>query len=320
MTRVCGPVSTTSGPTSTAGSATSPRPGTASRARCGGSTPSPPREQCSVHLSRGMLAFELSRPQQALESFAEAARLAHALGVVEQEFMARHNEGYAAFLLGDIPRSLAGMAAAELLGADVVPRAGAPRPRASAARGGSRRARPPTPCRPVSPTCRTRATTRSGRSSTSSWPGPNGSPVTSTALPRLPPPPSRPIAGSGRRPGSPRRPSSLLLVDLDRQQRTIRRRADAGDVDNARDVGGGRTPTARAAAALADELVEVAGELGDSELADGARVVAAQALLLAGDAAGREHPTAQPRAGLIGLALRRAGRRRGDGEDPRRDR
>ena len=39
-------------------------------------------EQCSVHLSRGMLAFELLRPQEALESFAEAARLAHDLGGV----------------------------------------------------------------------------------------------------------------------------------------------------------------------------------------------------------------------------------------------
>lgn len=78
-----------------------------------------PHEQCSVHLSRGMLAFELFRPQAALESFAEAARLAHALGGLEQEFMARHNEGYAAYLLGDLPRSLAGMAAAERLDADV---------------------------------------------------------------------------------------------------------------------------------------------------------------------------------------------------------
>ena len=77
------------------------------------------REQCSVHLSRGMLAFELLRPQEALESFAEAARLAHELGGVAQEFMARHNEGYAAYLLGDIPRSLAGMALAEELESDV---------------------------------------------------------------------------------------------------------------------------------------------------------------------------------------------------------
>ncbi len=78
-----------------------------------------PHEQCSVHLSRGMLAFELFRPQAALESFAEAARLAHALGGREQEFMARHNEGYAAYLLGDLPRSLAGMADADRLEADV---------------------------------------------------------------------------------------------------------------------------------------------------------------------------------------------------------
>ena len=78
-----------------------------------------PHEQCSVHLSRGMLAFELLRPQQALESFGAAARLAHDLGGVEQEFMARHNEGYAAYLLGEIPRSLAGMARAEQLDADV---------------------------------------------------------------------------------------------------------------------------------------------------------------------------------------------------------
>ena len=76
-------------------------------------------EQCSVHLSRGMLAFELLRPQEALESFAEAARLAHDLGGAPQEFMARHNEGYAAYLLGDIPRSLAGMARAEELESDV---------------------------------------------------------------------------------------------------------------------------------------------------------------------------------------------------------
>lgn len=78
-----------------------------------------PHEQCSVHLSRGMLAFELFRPQAALESFAEAARLAHALGGREQEFMARHNAGYAAYLRGDIPRSLAGMSDADQLEADV---------------------------------------------------------------------------------------------------------------------------------------------------------------------------------------------------------
>ena len=67
---------------------------------------------------------------------------------------------------------------------------------------------------------------------------------------------------------------------------------------------------ALAAASTADELTETATELGDSELADSARVVAAQALLLAGDVGGRQHPPAQPRAGLDRLALRRARRGR----------
>ena len=53
----------------------------------------------------------------------------------EQEFMARHNEGYAAYLLGDIPRSLAGMADAEVLVADVYRGAGPARPGAGPARG-----------------------------------------------------------------------------------------------------------------------------------------------------------------------------------------
>ncbi len=96
------------------------------------------REQCSVHLSRGMLAFELLRPQEALESFAEAARLAHELGGVEQEFMARHNAGYAAYLLGDIPRSLAGMARAQRARGRRLQGSGTAGPRAGPARGRSR--------------------------------------------------------------------------------------------------------------------------------------------------------------------------------------
>ena len=242
-----------------------------------------PREQCSVHLSRGMLAFELSRPQQALESFAEAARLAHALGVVEQEFMARHNEGYAAFLLGDIPRSLAGMAAAELLGADAY-RAPARLDRA----------------RVLLEAGLVREATDALEAGLADLPDEGHDQIRAefdlelARAERLAGHLDRAAAAAASAIETYRRLGAtawvakatlvLLLVDLDRQQRTIRRRADAGDVDNARDVGGGRTPTARAAAALADELVEVAGELGDSELADGARVVAAQALLLAGDA------------------------------------
>ncbi|WP_076261260.1 CHAT domain-containing protein [Intrasporangium flavum] len=71
-----------------------------------------PREQCSVLLSRGMLAFELSEPAVALDAFSRAAATAREGGWRPQEFMAAHNEGYAAYLLGDVPRALATMAAA----------------------------------------------------------------------------------------------------------------------------------------------------------------------------------------------------------------
>jgi tetratricopeptide (TPR) repeat protein len=71
-----------------------------------------PIEQCSVLLSRGMLAYELSDPHLALDSFAEAAQLAEEHGFPEQAFMARHNEGFATYLLGDLPQALALMARA----------------------------------------------------------------------------------------------------------------------------------------------------------------------------------------------------------------
>lgn len=78
-----------------------------------------PREQCSVHLSRGVLAIERSQPEQALESFAYVAQLAHAEGFAEQEVMARHNMGLATYLLGDLPGALTHMSAAEEIGADI---------------------------------------------------------------------------------------------------------------------------------------------------------------------------------------------------------
>jgi tetratricopeptide (TPR) repeat protein len=71
-----------------------------------------PLEQCSVLLSRGMLAFELSEPAVALDAFTRAAEAARQGGFPQLEFMAAHNEGYAAYLLGDVARALATMAAA----------------------------------------------------------------------------------------------------------------------------------------------------------------------------------------------------------------
>ncbi|MEW1951841.1 CHAT domain-containing protein [Terrabacter sp. NPDC080008] len=230
-------------------------------------------EQCSVHLSRGMLAFELLRPREALESFAEAARLAHELGRAEQEFMARHNEGYAAYLLGDLPRSLAGMARAEELDADVflgparldraqvLLEAGLAGEAIEALEAGLAEldrdghdqmraefelalARAHRLLGHVDLAARAAASARDtyARLGATAW--------TAKAT----------LVG--------------LLAELDRQRRAPREDADpAGRV------------TALAAAATADELTQTATGLGDAELADNARVVAAQALLLAGDPA-----------------------------------
>ena len=232
-------------------------------------------EQCSVHLSRGMLAFELLRPHEALESFAEAARLAHDLGGVEQEFMARHNEGYAAYLLGDLPRSLAGMSVAEELDADVfrapgrldrarvMLEAGLVKEAVEALHVGLAdlsgdghdqvraefelelaRAHRLLGHLDLAAEAATSARETYGRLGATAW--------AAKAM----------LVG--------------LLVDLDRQRRP-RRDRERDDPD---------ATVALAAAATADELTETATELGDSELADSARVVAAQALLLAGDVAG----------------------------------
>lgn len=77
------------------------------------------RESCSVLLSRGMVALTQLRPVEAAASFERAAELAHGHGFVEQEFMALHNQGYATYLLGDLPRALALMEEAERIEANV---------------------------------------------------------------------------------------------------------------------------------------------------------------------------------------------------------
>ena len=243
------------------------------------------REQASVHLSRGMLAFELLRPQEALESFAEAARLAHELGGREQEFMARHNEGYAAYLLGDIPRSLADMAGAEDIESDVFKgparldrarvllEAGLVKEAVEALHAGLAgvsgdghdqiraefqlelaRAHRLLGHLDLAADAARSARETYGRIGATAW--------AAKAM----------LVG--------------LLVDLDRQRR-VRRDRERLEPDLVRRiVGVGDASVALAAAATADELTETATELGDSELADSARVVAAQALLLAGDVAG----------------------------------
>src|SRR6476620_9893248 len=232
------------------------------------------REQCSVHLSRGMLAFELLRPQEALESFAEAARLAHDLGGVAQEFMARHNEGYAAYLLGDIPRSLAGMALAEELESDVFTgparldraqvllEAGLVKEAVEALHAGleSLEGEGHDQMRAEFELALARAHRLLGHVDRA---------AEAAASAR------ETYARIGATAWAAKATLVGLLAELDRQRRTHRRQPDADE-----------TGLALAAAATADELVETATGLGDAELADNARVVAAQALLLAGDPAG----------------------------------
>lgn len=78
-----------------------------------------PREQSSVFISRGTLALMLCKPDDALLAFEQAREIAHDHGFGQQEHMALHNSGVATYLLGDLPRSLAIMAEADDIRADV---------------------------------------------------------------------------------------------------------------------------------------------------------------------------------------------------------
>ncbi|GAA5036285.1 CHAT domain-containing protein [Terrabacter aeriphilus] len=239
------------------------------------------QEQCSVHLSRGMLAFELLRPQEALDSFSEAARLARDLGAREQEFMARHNEGYAAYLLGDVPRSLADMADAEEVEADVwkgparldrarvLLEAGLVKEAAEALDAGlaSLTGEGHDQIRAEFDLELARANRLLGRLDLA---------AAAAAAAR------QAYARLGATAWEAKAVLVGLLVDLDRERRA--NRDPEGAVPPALAAPTAATTAAATAAATADALVESATELGDPELADAARVVAAQALLLAGDA------------------------------------
>ncbi|MEO7753147.1 MAG: CHAT domain-containing protein [Terracoccus sp.] len=248
-----------------------------------------PAEQCSVHLTRGMLAFQLLHPRQAIDSFADAARLARSLGRVEQEFMARHNEGYAAYLLGDLPRSLSVMADAEELDADVfrgparldrgrvLLEAGLVQEAAEALAagadglvgGGHDQLRAEFDLELA------RAHRLMGRLESSTREAAAASAV---------------YAGLGATAWQAKATLVGLLTDLDRERRDRDHHRERRDRDHQQDrphdraaEDPGEPHLALRAAATADDLVETATRLGDPELADAARVVAAQGLLLAGD-------------------------------------
>ncbi|GGK66626.1 CHAT domain-containing protein [Ornithinimicrobium pekingense] len=78
-----------------------------------------PREQFPILLTRGYLRLDVPDADGAAADFAAAAELAAANGLVRQEFMARHNQGLAAFHSGDLPGALALMLAADRLPTDI---------------------------------------------------------------------------------------------------------------------------------------------------------------------------------------------------------
>ncbi|MBB2987526.1 CHAT domain-containing protein [Terracoccus luteus] len=245
-----------------------------------------PREQCSVHLSRGMLAFELGRATTALESFEQAAGIAAEHGLTAQEHMARHNSGYATYLLGELPRALALMDRAQDLAdpdtsrgmeqldrARVLLEAGLLTEAVEALRSGVAEVAGAGNdlleaefdlelARAHHLLGRADAATVAAESSAAAY------------------------ARLGATAWEARATLTALKVDLDRHRRAVAVAsvADATDAQaGALTATGLASLTVAAAAATADDLARRAVGLGDPELADQARVVAGEALLLAGD-------------------------------------
>ncbi len=78
----------------------------------------PARERLVILINRGMVSLDLADIRAAQRDFEAAAELAAEHGLTRQEFMARHNLGYAAYVAGDLPRALTLMAAADAMPSD----------------------------------------------------------------------------------------------------------------------------------------------------------------------------------------------------------
>ncbi len=70
-----------------------------------------PAERGAVRLTHAMLLTELGHPSEAVRIFREAAAGAAELGDAALQAAAEHDAAYAAYLMGDLPAALAGMAA-----------------------------------------------------------------------------------------------------------------------------------------------------------------------------------------------------------------
>ncbi|MGB6005228.1 MAG: CHAT domain-containing tetratricopeptide repeat protein [Ornithinimicrobium sp.] len=76
-------------------------------------------DQARLFLNRGSLLSHLRQPSKAVGDFAEATILARSAGHEALAFMSAHNEGYAHFLLGDVPKALSLMEQADAMDAEV---------------------------------------------------------------------------------------------------------------------------------------------------------------------------------------------------------
>lgn len=78
-----------------------------------------PRERFTILMLQGLLHLEQPDPDRAAHVLEEAADLAADHGLEQQEFMARHNLGLAAYVAGDLAQALTLMRAADRIPADV---------------------------------------------------------------------------------------------------------------------------------------------------------------------------------------------------------
>lgn len=252
------------------------------------------REQCSVYLSRGMLAFELGRPGEALTSFEKAAELASAHGFVQERHMAVHNQGYATYLLGDIPGSLSVMAQADEIDADV-----------SHDTEALDRARVLLEAGLVSDAVSVLVRDRPEASERTDHVAAEFDLELARAHRLLGQLPAAAASAAASRDAYARLGASAweakatlagLGVELERQRRGLAGRRGSPLARRDRAEGG----SLAAAARTADALTTRAVELGDPDLEDQARVVAGEALLLAGDIDGAKDRLLDPRRSAPG--------------------
>ncbi len=78
-----------------------------------------PFHRSVYHLNLGQALVGTGRASEAGEHYRRAGEIAAAAGLVDLEFKARHNEGFAAFVDGDVPRALVLMGEAEAMDAAV---------------------------------------------------------------------------------------------------------------------------------------------------------------------------------------------------------